>query len=283
VIGSVEDIYRSGAGRAAVLAAYDDVLTGWPVPAERLMLPTRLGETFVLASGPTDAPPLVLLHGSGTNAAMWMGDVTVWARHFRVYAVDIVGEPGHSAAVRLPLGSDEHAGWLDDVLDGLGAPRAALVGASLGGWFAVDYATRRPERVERLVLLCPGGIGRQKYGWVVPVVLLRPFGAWGMRRSISIVAGLDGEAVRPFLDYMLVIQRHFRPRLEKLPIFPDPALAALRMPVLVIVGERDAMLDSAETVRRLALVVPHAVTTVLPGVAHSIIGQTAPIHAFLTA
>jgi len=279
VIGS---IYRSDEGRTAVLTAYDDALTRWPVPAERLTLPTRLGETFVLASGAVDAPPLVLLHGSGTNTAMWTGDVGVWAKRFRVYAVDVVGEPGHSAPVRPPLGSAEYAGWLDDVLDGLGADRAAFVGASLGGWFAVDYATRRPERVRHLVLLCPGGIGRQRFGWVVPAVVLRPFGVWGLRRTVALVAGLKGAAVRPFLDYMVVVQRHFRPRTQRLPVFPDSALAALTMPVLVIVGERDAMLDSRGTVRRIGAAVPHAVTVVLPGVAHSIVGQTERIDEFLS-
>lgn len=275
------DIYRTPQGRQAVEAAYDEALRHWPVPARQLTVPTRLGDTFVMDSGPEHGPPLVLLHGSGTNTAMWIADVAVWAEHFRVYAVDLVGEAGRSAPARPPLGSDDYAGWLDDVFDALGLARATLLGASLGGWLALDYATRRPQRVERLVCTCPGGLGRQKMGWVLPVLLLRPFGAWGMRRSLSIAAGLDGPRVRPFLDYMTVIHRHFRPRTQRLPIFPDDALAALTMPVLVIVGERDAMLDSRDTVRRLNQAVPHAVTTLLPGVGHSIVGQAEPILQFL--
>ncbi|GIJ48260.1 Ndr family protein [Virgisporangium aliadipatigenens] len=280
MIGSV---YRTSAGREAVEAAYDEFLRHWPVPMERLRVPTRLGETFVVASGPVDGPPLVLLHGSGTNAAMWAGDVATWAERFRVYAVDLPGEPGHSAAVRPPLGSDEHAGWLDDVLDGLGAGSVALVGASLGGWLATDYAARRPARVTRLVLLCPGGIGRQKYGWLLPALLLRPFGEWGMRRQLALVAGVRGAAMRPVADYMSLIFRHFKPRTERLPIFPDATLATLTVPVLVIAGERDAMLDSRETLRRVAAAVPHAETVLLPGVAHAVLGQASRIHVFLTA
>lgn len=291
------DIYRSPRGRQAVEAAYEEMLGRWPVPARRLTVPTRLGDTFVMASGPrafsernlpgpgaggirSEERSVVLLHGSGTNAAMWIADVAAWAEHFRVYAVDIVGEPGHSAPSRPPLGSGDYAGWLDDVFDGLGLARAALVGASLGGWLAIDYATRRPRRVERLVCTCPGGVGRQKMGWLLPVLLLRPFGRWGMRRSLAIAAGL-GPEVGPFLDYMTLIQRHFRPRTQRLPIFPDATLAALTMPVLVIAGDRDAMLDSHDTVRRLNNAVPHAVTTLLPGVRHSIVGQTASTLEFL--
>ena len=275
------DIYRTPPGRQAVEAAYEELLRRWPVPARRLTVPTRLGDTFVIASGPEEGPPLVLLHGSGTNAAMWIADVPTWAGHFRVYAVDIVGEPGLSAPARPPLGSDDYAGWLDDVFDTLGLARASLLGASLGGWLALDYATRRPQRVERLVGICPGGLGRQKMGWLLPVLLLRPFGTWGMLRSLTIATGLDGPQVRPFLDYMAVIHRHFRPRTQRLPVFPDDALVTLTMPVLVIVGDRDAMLDSRDTVRRLNQTVPHAVTTLLPGVGHSIVGQAERVLQFL--
>lgn len=274
-------IYKTESGGREILRRYDDALAQWPVRAEQLRLPTREGETFVLTCGVEDAPPLLLFHGSGTNTAMWMGDVAMWAKHFRVYAVDMIGEPGHSAPSRPPLDSEAYARWLDDVLEGLGVERAAVVGASLGGWLAVDYATRRPHRVERLVLLCPGGIGRQKVGFVVKALLYKPFGQWGMHRTLKAVAGIDVRETPEFAEYMALTFTEFLPRRDRLPMFSDEALQGLTMPVLAIVGAHDAMLDSADTARRLAAAVPHATVTVLPDVAHSIIGQTQPILEFL--
>ena len=90
-------IYKSAAGEARVRELYAQALARWPVAHEARRLATSQGETFVMVSGPAGAPALVLLHGSGTNTAMWMGDVAAWAEHFRVHAVDIVGEPGFSA------------------------------------------------------------------------------------------------------------------------------------------------------------------------------------------
>jgi pimeloyl-ACP methyl ester carboxylesterase len=193
----------------------------------------------------------------------------------------MIGEPGLSAPARPPLDSEAYARWLDDVLDGLGVTRAAVVGASLGGWLALDYATRRPDRVSCLALLCPGGIGRQLWGWVFPALLRRPFGRWGSRRTIRAVAGLDAAGAEEFLDGMVLTYRHFQPRKEPLPVFPDDALRRLTMPVLVIAGERDAMLDSRDTARRLAAAVPHAAVHVLPGVGHSVLGQTETVLAHL--
>ncbi|QFZ21575.1 alpha/beta fold hydrolase [Saccharothrix syringae] len=274
-------IYRTEAGEAEIKRRYLDLLDRWPVPHERVRVATGQGETFVVVSGPPDAPPVVLLHGSGANTTMWMGDVTAWSRHFRVCAVDLIGEPGLSAPSRPPLGTDAHARWLDEVLDALGVDRAAVVGASLGGLLAADYATRRPERVDRLVLLCPGGIGRQKVGVLVKAVLLRPFGDRGLRRGVRSIAGIGADA--PFLDQVVLHFTHFRPRLERLPLLTDEVLRRLAMPTLVIVGERDAMLDSAGTARRVRRAVPHATVVVLPGVGHSITGQTEEVLGFLRA
>ncbi|MBM7776538.1 pimeloyl-ACP methyl ester carboxylesterase [Actinokineospora baliensis] len=274
-------IYTSEEGRLAILGQYQRALARWPVPARQMRVPTREGETFVVVSGPEGAPPVVLLHGSGANAAMWAGDVAAWAADFRVYAVDVIGEPGLSAPSRPELAA--YAGWLDDVFDHFGLSSAAVVGASLGGWLALDYATRRAERIDRLVLLCPAGIGRQKVAVLLKALLYKPFGRWGMRRSIKAVAGVDAREMPEVSDYLVLTFTHFRPRREQLPVFSDDALRALTMPVLAIVGEKDAMLDSQGTARRLTSTVPHAQVSVLPGVGHSIIGQTRRVLVFLRA
>jgi pimeloyl-ACP methyl ester carboxylesterase len=279
----VTAIYRTEAGGQRIRERYVQTLRAWPVPCAHRRVPTREGETFVVVSGREDAPPLLLLHGSGTNSAMWIADIASWAEHFRVYAVDIIGESGLSAPSRPPLDSEAYADWLDDVLRGLGLAQASVVGASLGGWLALDYATRRPGRVRCLALLCPGGIGRQKWGWMFKALLLKPFGRWGLRRTLKAVAGLDMPGSGEFLEGMVLTHRQFLPRKERLPVFSDAALRRLTMPVLVIAGERDAMLDSHDTARRLAGTVPHAAVRLLPGVGHSVVGQSEAVLAHLRA
>ncbi|MEU5213145.1 alpha/beta hydrolase [Streptomyces sp. NPDC020742] len=274
-------IYTSEAGASEIQRRYQEALRAWPVPAEQLRIPTGEGETFVLASGPRDAPPVLLLHGSGANTTMWQDDVASWAQHFRTYALDVIGEPGLSAPSRPPLASDAYARWLDEVLEGLGIGSAAVVGTSLGGWLALDYATRRPERVTHLALLCPGGLGRQKWGWIARALLLRLLGRRGVHRSVRAATGLDSPQARPVLDQVALIFTHFKPRTERLPIFPDGALRRLTVPVLVVVGGRDVLFDSADTARRVRRCVPHATVNVLPEVGHAILGQTDTVTRFL--
>jgi pimeloyl-ACP methyl ester carboxylesterase len=271
--------FRSEAAADEFRARYRDILRRWPVANERLFVPTRQGETFVVACGDPHAPPLILLHGALANSAVWMGDVADWARDFRLYAVDVIGEPGLSAPSRPPLDSDAHAGWLDDILAGLSLEKASLVGTSLGGWIALDYATRRPERVQSLALMCPGGVGRQKMGVLFKVLPLMLLGFKREARALVLGPGAMGEIPQEFADFLDLIHRNFRARVTKLPVFGDEALRRLSMPVFAIVGGCDALFDSADTKRRLEAV--GAKVVLLPQAGHLITGQGDAIHAFL--
>jgi 3-oxoadipate enol-lactonase len=94
---------------------------------------------------------LVFLHGIGGNRRNWRPQLEFFAAHFRVAAWDARGY-GDSEDYDGPLQFFEFARDLEHVLDHLGAPRAHLVGLSMGGRIARDYALARPERVASLVL-----------------------------------------------------------------------------------------------------------------------------------
>ncbi len=72
------------------------------------------------------------------------------------------------------------------------------------------------------------------------------------------------------------------PRRLALPVFTDKELRRLDMPVLMIVGAKDALLDSAVSRRRLTRAAPHAEIVILPEAGHFLIRQTGPILDFLT-
>ena len=277
-------VYRSPEGAAAVEAQYRRVLEDWPVPKTDLYLPTRQGSTFVLACGPLDAPPVVLLHGSQANSAAWLPDVALWSTAFRLFAVDMIGEAGLSARVRPELDGDAHALWLDDVFEGLGLSRAALVGTSLGGWLALDYASRRSAAVSALALVCPAGIGRQK-NFLLKALPLLLLGQWGRRRMWEMVFGpapqTPPEGMQPLVQLMESVERAVKPRVVNIPQLTDAQLRGLRMPILAIVGGRDVLLDSRDTRARLERAAPHAQVCFIEDGYHFLPGQASRIMDFL--
>ncbi len=278
-------IFKSEAAEQAVFARYREMLAKWPVANQHLRIPTCFGETFVVASGPEDAPPVILLHGANGNASMWLPDVRAWAEKLRIYAVDVIGDPGFSAGVRPGLASDAHARWLDDVLKGLKSERAGFVGVSNGGWLALDYARRRPEKVTNVAALCPGGILHARKTLLPKVLPLLLLGPWGAAKAREIILGKmpkDAPAThRAFAEYMGLIFHSVKPRMERHPLLTGEDYRQLTMPVLVILGEKDAIFDSAALRDHLAKVLPSAEVRYVAGAGHHIPGQTIPILEFL--
>ncbi len=273
-------IYKSPAGESAVMALYDQALAYWPVPHEELRLPTRYGETFIIASGPAAAPPLVLLHGAASNALSWMGEVAAYSQRCRTYAVDIIGEPGRSAPARPSWNGPAYGEWLADVLDGLAVTKASLLGLSQGGWNALKFAVMYPERAARLVLLTPAGVTADRPSFLLRALAYSRLGRRGAAALNRYVFG--GDSIDPAaLAFMQTTMDNLRPRLERLRPFTDDELGRLAMPVLLLGGARDVIRDVAGIAARLGRFAPQLATRLYPARGHVLIGTAPDVMPFL--
>jgi 3-oxoadipate enol-lactonase len=103
-------------------------------------------------------PAVVLVSGLGGDHFLWRHQIPHLAARFDVIAPDTRGA-GQSSAPDEPYSIAMFADDLAGLLDALGLARAHVVGASMGGFIAQEFALRHPERLDRLVLCCtsPGG------------------------------------------------------------------------------------------------------------------------------
>ncbi len=272
-------IYRSPDSKPLLMNEYEQILQRWPRPCEQRFISTDQGDTFVISSGNPEGSPVLLLHGSTTNAALWLYDAAPLGKTRRIHAVDVIGEPGKSADVRPAMEGGTYARWLSQVMDGLGVKKTAVVGNSLGGWLALDLAISMPERVSALVLLAPAG-----FAPVCRSFLLRmlPKALAGKRGAQSLNHLLFGNADIPdeVYGYAELLRKHYIPRPLKFPVFKDEAIAALTMPVLFIGGEEDPLLSTQKSAARLRRLLPQADVRTLKGLSHAIIGMAGVIDDF---
>jgi pimeloyl-ACP methyl ester carboxylesterase len=103
-------------------------------------------------------PVVLLVHGMAGSSATWRHVLPQLSEHFTVIAPDLLGHGG-SAKPRGDYSLGAFASGLRDLLDALGHDSATVIGQSLGGGIAMQFAYQYPERCERLVLVSSGGLG----------------------------------------------------------------------------------------------------------------------------
>ncbi len=104
-------------------------------------------------------PALLLIHGIGDRSDTWKDLIPVLARDHTVIAPDLLGH-GRSDKPRADYSVAGYANAMRDLLSVLEVDSATVVGHSLGGGVAMQFAYQYPERCERLVLVATGGISR---------------------------------------------------------------------------------------------------------------------------
>ena len=138
-------------------------------------------------------PVLLLLHGITNSSETWERAADALADRFTIVAPDLLGH-GNSATPRGDYSLGAHASGVRDLLSALDYDRVTVVGHSLGGGIAMQFAYQFPERCERLVLVSSGGLGREVHlllraaalpgaDWVLPVLTSR--GVRGVGNGIT--------------------------------------------------------------------------------------------------
>jgi len=103
---------------------------------------------------------IILIHGIGGSVEAWTPNINVLAQHHRVYAIDLVGF-GRSDKPSMPYSFSYMARFVNDFIQAQHIDRATVIGHSLGGGVSLQFTIQFPDRVEKLVLVSSGGLGRE--------------------------------------------------------------------------------------------------------------------------
>jgi pimeloyl-ACP methyl ester carboxylesterase len=250
---SAASIYRSTQGEAEVIALYEKKLANLTVETHSRMVETRFGHTHVLAAGPKDAPPVMVLTGISTGAPRTLEWFQPLARDYRLYAPDPIGQPGRSAQTRMPPGDHNYGKWMVDVLNGLGLEPLPFVGVSFGGGILLDTAAYAPERISRAALMAPAGLTRVPFlgtaiKFFIPCLLYRYFPSRG--RLIGTVQPLAGEPDDYSLQVFDATLRHLKLNVTPPGPFDKITLAGFTAPTLVLLAKSDIFIPVGPARRR---------------------------------
>jgi pimeloyl-ACP methyl ester carboxylesterase len=210
--------------------------------------------------GDRNKPVLLLIHGVVASLHTWEAWLPAFASDYRVIRFDVPGfgltGPPHNGE----YSAERMLKVLDLLLDHLDVSKASIVGNSLGGYIAWNYALHKPERVEKLVLIDPAGYPMAKVPWMIasaalpgatlamPLWMPRALIAEGIRQVYG-----EPERIQPgVIDRYYDLSRRPGNRLAMMKIFrllmqvnrdelhtTPVRVAAIQAPTLLLWGARD--------------------------------------------
>ncbi|WFR71341.1 alpha/beta hydrolase [Prescottella defluvii] len=274
--GSVSAFAGTASGRAFD-ERYDRVLGKWGVPVEGVDVETRHGTTRVNVSGPTTAPPVILLAGGGATSTSWLAVAGELTATHRVFAVDHLGDVGRSVIRERMRDVDDLVDWLADVLDALGLASVAVIGHSYGAMVGLAFTIRNPDRVDRLVLVDPNScFAGFRTGYLLRAMplLIRPT---GVRQRALIDWETAGVEVDPdWLELVAFGAEHFPATRPVVPRRPrQNELCAVGCPMTVVLAGRSRVHDIRRVEARVRESVPTARTVVVDAATHYTLPMTA--------
>jgi pimeloyl-ACP methyl ester carboxylesterase len=213
--------------------------------------------------GPAGAPTLLLLHGSNASLLTWEPWSNKLSDAFHVVSVDL---PGHGLTGAVPNGDYSQEGmakFVGEFADKLGLKTFALAGNSMGGGVAARFAEEHPGRVTKLILVDAGGLpfkpgsGEPLVFRLARIPVLNQLLLYVTPRSM-VVEGLNKAIVHKEIVNDAMIDSYWdfarmegtrRATMTRFAETPDTYVrdhtATLKMPVLILWGEEDALIPLA--------------------------------------
>ncbi|MFE2129663.1 alpha/beta fold hydrolase [Streptomyces amritsarensis] len=214
-----------------------------------------------------DAPPIVFVHGTRFSAGQWSPQLAALQADFPVTAVDL---PGHGARSAQPWSLAAASEVIAAAVDSLDRGPALVVGHSLGGYAALEFARRRPELLRGLVLA--GASASTSGAWALPY-----------RWVAGLVPRIPADRLTRWNDRLL--RRLYPPEVvaatirggyafhtlpaawgEVLGRFDAGAMRHVDAPVLILNGEKDSVFRAGE--KQFARAHPHARIELIPRARH---------------
>jgi pimeloyl-ACP methyl ester carboxylesterase len=212
------------------------------IPYEMQCIETSFGDTNIIITGHFNKPHLVLLHDSNSCAPVALEMYQELVHHFRIFAIDVPGQPNLSAEVRLNRLDQSYGKWMFEIMSRLKVEKATLIGISFGGFICLKSLAFDEKRIEKSFLIFPDGIVKnnpleifwkvrlpqQLYRWNRKAKFLEQYQKALFSDGDIFVLELLSKTI---LDYDM----DFSP----VPMLTKSEAANIKTPIYLIAGEKD--------------------------------------------
>jgi len=254
-------IFRSEEARDRLMEIYEELLSSqWPVPYEELDVETSYGTVHVIASGPQDGEPVLLMHASEMSATSWAWNIEAF-NGYRTYAIDHIGEVNKSrlaSTESFPKSVAEITGLYAEIADRLNVSNAIVVAASNGGFVAMNYTIAYPDRVSKLILTGPMGLTPPKMAMGIRLMAAQFIHLKGVQQgTLDWVLGKSPTVREPYGEWFSTLMTGSFPHVVPPKGIAPEDLATIEIPVLLFLGTTDNLVGDEKKAAKAASVMPN--------------------------
>lgn len=253
---------------------YDSLLDDCLKPLVRSnFINTSSGLTHYLDTGEKSLPTLLLVHGSNSCAPIVMSYAKRFVNTYRIIALDIPGEPGKSAFVRLSKKSNETVSWLKECILTLNLKNVTILGYSMGAYIALKTSASHPKLFKQVIVVAPAGIIHGSvtgllFKGMYPLLLYRLFKneLWLKQLHNSLNLCFN----QAYYDYFKWVVDCFKSDYSTTPLITQKELNDLTIPVIAIIATDDIIFNCKKLRAALEKKIPNLKIFVLNNQKHVI-------------
>ncbi len=266
-----DKIFKNDDARKRMENWYERFLERVDGETNSIEISTSYGTNHILLAGDPSKTPLVCLHSMLTSSAHLVSELGTLLDRFYIIAPDLPGQSVRGLPMRLPYTDNSHAKWLREILDALNLKQTYLLGVSLGGFVARQFASNNPERVKSLILIVPAGIvqgslikGFAKMALPMIMYKIRPTEKRLRKLVNHLITNWDEDWGRYLGDSF----NDFTTNLKIPPLASDEELIKMTMPCLVIGAENDISFPGHKVIERAKKHIPNVETELIRNSRH---------------
>lgn len=260
--------FKTADGAQWLVNWHQKVMDACQLDYESINTQTSYGTTHVWAKNHQEKnkPALLFLPGFRTCGIFWdlNNTLTPFYQDYRIYLVDVIGQPSLSAGKTPPVKGEGYGQWLVEVLDELGLDQVLVSGASFGGQLMVKLALAAPERVKAMVGFNPVGVQFISMGlrsmWYNLVTMIAPspknVQLYLDKMVLDPAFKLEKVPQQLLLEYQTYVVPNFKFGCDYPYKYSDAELSAVQVPAYFILCEHDRLIHQEKTAQRAKKVLP---------------------------
>lgn len=265
-------IFKSDKSQKTIEQWYLKFLDKVQIPVKSELIATSFGGNHVLFAGDHSKPPMICLHSMLTGSSLLLSEIEALTEKYYLIIPDIPGQSARGLNKHLSYKTDDHAIWLDEILNALNIEKAVFLGISLGGFICRQYASIFADKVEKLILIVPAGIvqgsvpkGLMKLAFPMIKFKINPSEKNLRKLVMNLITTWDED----WAYFMGDAFNDFKPNMKIPPLATDEELSKISAPLLLIAAEFDISFPGQVLIDRVEEQIPDAEFELIKDSRHS--------------